>query len=122
MKIMRTMQINEITFDYIEKFNEKEKVVYKENNLKIIYENKETILTKNEIFNIKKDTLYSKRIENNNINDAKDALYNQDNDKYRLYWGKPEDDIEIDYKELIDILDSYKICNLEFNYIAYCDF
>lgn len=95
--------------DYIPIFNEKEEVIYENCKLYAKYQGQEACLDIEHIASIKIDKLYKEReAVKFTMEEAKAALHDMDNPKYRMLFVKEEDLVFITLDEFFKILDDYK--------------
>lgn len=118
IKLIHCMVENELYFDYIPVLHEKEKVIYKDGNLFVRYEDQEVILDISYIVSLQKDKLYKERESVKfTMEEAKAALYDSDNPKYRMLFVQKEDLVDISFEEFKNILTKYGTGS--FSYHAY---
>lgn len=117
-KVIHCMVEKELCFDYLPVLHDDEKVLYRDGTLYVSYEGKEEVLPFDKLMSIEKDKLYLQRLNHQvTIEEAKAALYDMENPKYRMLFLRDEDLAPITADEFKKILAQYGTGS--FSYHAY---
>jgi len=124
--MIKVMHLDMFYFEYKPIFLEDEKVLYKNEQIIVSLEGKEKVLSDSDILDIKFDTLFAERIQQNwtstdLINSLKsiDSNDEEEKKKYRLCTIEPEDEITVSFDFLIKTLAKLNYNDDSFEYIAY---
>jgi hypothetical protein len=124
--MIKVMHLEMFCFDYSPVFSEDEKVLYRNGQIVVSYNGNEKILGSSDITEIKLDTLYDKRLQQNwntqDIMKSLDALVSDnqsEKEKYKLLYCEQEDEKDVSFEFMLETLKKLNYKEISFDYIAY---
>lgn len=119
--MIKLMHLDMFYFDYKPIFSEHEKLIFKNNEIVVLFEKNEKTLEDSNILNIKFDTLFAERLGQNWSNDEiVNALKSKKGiDRYRLFIIDPKDEVYVSFDFMIDTLAKLNYDGQSFECIAY---
>lgn len=124
--MIKVMHLDMFVFEYSPIFSEGEKVLYKNGQIIVSLNENEKILDANNVSNVKLDTLFADRIQQDWIlTDIITALEfidsnnQEERERYKLFHIEPEDEIDVPFEFMIETLIKLDYKDTSFEYIAY---